>query len=150
MQPSGARLAAILRPGRAVSLSSGSSCTVRSKRSFCRPYCRALNVGDPLDESTNVGPVVPLGDAERVEQGIEEVVAVEAKLLAGGQPRGALLEPTVLTPTQRTLKVNSLDVFVPLVTVEPYDEFEQALGRVNDSAFARQASVLTHNGRPIF
>lgn len=114
------------------------------------PRVRSLKVGDPLEETTDVGPMITLGDAERVERWIEEAVTGGARILAGGGRQGAVVEPTVLTATTPAMKVNCLEVFAPVVTLEPYNEFEQALARVNDSPFGLQAGVFTRDARAIF
>jgi acyl-CoA reductase-like NAD-dependent aldehyde dehydrogenase len=114
------------------------------------PKVRALKSGDPLDEATDVGPLIRPADAERVEQWIKEAVAAGAELRCGGKRTGSVLEPTVLTRTQPGMKVNCLEVFAPVVTVEPYDDFTEAVRRVNDSPFGLQAGVFTRDARLIF
>ncbi len=111
---------------------------------------RKLKTGDPLDESTDVGPMITEADAIRATQWVEEAVAAGATLLCGGQRHGSLMEPTVLTNTQPTMRVNCVEVFAPVLTVEPYDDFNEALRRVNDSAFGLQAGVFTRDARLIF
>ena len=56
----------------------------------------------------------------------------------------------MLTNTRPEMRVNCLEVFAPVVTVEPYDDFDEALRRVNDSPFGLQAGVFTHDARLIF
>jgi acyl-CoA reductase-like NAD-dependent aldehyde dehydrogenase len=111
---------------------------------------RKLKAGDPLDESTDVGPMITEADAIRATQWVEEAVAAGAKLLCGGRRQGSVMEPTVLTGTQPNMRVNCVEVFAPVVTVEPYDDFNEALRRVNDSAFGLQAGVFTRDARRIF
>ena len=89
-------------------------------------------------------------DAVRAAQWIEAAVGDGATLLCGGQRQGSLLEPTVLTKTKRTQKVNCAEVFAPVVTVEPYDGFDEAVERVNDSPFGLQSGLFTHDARLIF
>ncbi len=114
------------------------------------PRVQKLKLGDPLDESTDVGPMISRGDAERTEQWVSEAVEAGAELLAGGKRHGSLLEPTVLTATRPDMKVNCLEVFAPVVTVEPYDDFGAAVKRVNDSSFGLQAGVFTRDAKLIF
>ncbi|HEY4682832.1 MAG TPA: aldehyde dehydrogenase family protein [Candidatus Acidoferrales bacterium] len=111
---------------------------------------RALEVGNPLDEKTDVGPMIAPADAQRAESWVKEAVAAGAKILFGGERHGALLQPTVLTGTRREMKVNCLELFAPVVTVEPYDDFGQAIEAVNDSRFGLQAGVFTRNIEAIF
>jgi acyl-CoA reductase-like NAD-dependent aldehyde dehydrogenase len=111
---------------------------------------RKLKVGDPLDDSVDVGPMISEASARRAESWIEEAVAGGAKLLTGGQRTGSVLAPAVLAHTQPKMKVNCEEVFAPVVVVEPYDEFEEAIRRVNDSAYGLQAGVFTHDSKLLF
>jgi len=114
------------------------------------PKVKALKTGDPLDEATDVGPLIRPADAERVGGWIKEATAAGAKLACGGNRTGSVLEPTVLTDTQKTMKVNCQEVFAPVVTVAPYDSFDEAVAEVNDSPYGLQAGVFTSDARLIF
>jgi acyl-CoA reductase-like NAD-dependent aldehyde dehydrogenase len=114
------------------------------------PRIEALKLGDPLDEKTDVGPMISQEAARRAEQWIGEAASGGAKLLAGGKRRGSFLQPAVLTGTQREMRVSCEEVFAPMVLVEPYDEFDEALERVNDSRYGLQAGVFTSDARLIF
>ncbi len=111
---------------------------------------RKLKVGNPLDDATDVGPMIRELDAMRAEEWVQEAVAAGAALQCGGHRRGALFEPTVLANTRPEMRVNCLEVFAPVVTVEPYDDFLDAVRRVNDSPFGLQAGVFTNDARLIF
>jgi acyl-CoA reductase-like NAD-dependent aldehyde dehydrogenase len=80
---------------------------------------------------------------------VDEAVKAGAKVLAGGKHKGAFVEPTVLTGTTADMRVNCAEVFAPVVTVEPYEDFRQAIEQVNSSSFGLQAGVLTHDARLI-
>ena len=111
---------------------------------------KALKVGNPLDESTDVGPMIDEKAARRAAEWIDEAVRGGAKILTGGNRHGSVLEPAILTNTKPKMKVNCQEVFAPVVTVEPYDDFDDALGRVNDSPFGLQAAVFTRDAKRIF
>ncbi len=114
------------------------------------PRVERLKVGDPLDETTDVGPMISEADAHRAVEWVEQAVAGGSKLLCGGKRRGSLVEPTVLTATRPEMRVNCLEVFAPVVTVEPYDDFADAVRRVNDSSYGLQAGIFTRDARLLF
>ena len=101
--------------------------------------------GDPSDEATEVGPLVRLSEAERVESWIKEAVENGAKLVAGGERRGSMITPAILTGTKPGMKVRDEELFGPVVAIEPYDDFEQALADVNHSKYGLQAGLLTRD-----
>jgi len=107
---------------------------------------KALKVGDPRDDHVDVGPLIRESDAVRVMEWIAEAVGDGAKLLCGGKRDGAFVSPAVLTGTRPHHKVNREEVFGPLVTVEPYGTFADALERANDSRYGLQAGVFTGDG----
>jgi len=111
---------------------------------------RKLKTGNPLDEATDVGPMIRETDAVRAEQWVQEAASSGARLLCGGHRQGSVFDPTVLTGTQADMRVNCEEVFAPLVTVEPYDNFDDALRRINDSPYGLQAGVFTRDARLIF
>jgi acyl-CoA reductase-like NAD-dependent aldehyde dehydrogenase len=110
----------------------------------------ALKMGDPLDASTDVGPMINDEAAKRVSQWVDEAVASGARLLAGGKGTGAFYEPTVLTHTRPEMKVNYEEVFGPVIVIEPYDDFADAIRRANDSRYGLQAGVFTEDTRLLF
>ncbi len=102
-----------------------------------------LRLGDPADEPTDVGPMIRLEDAEKAEAWVAEAVAEGAKVVCGGKRSGTLFAPTVLTGTKETQRVNCQEIFAPVVTVEAYDDFGEALARVNRTPYGLQAGVFT-------
>jgi acyl-CoA reductase-like NAD-dependent aldehyde dehydrogenase len=104
-----------------------------------------LETGDPANEATEVGPMIRVSDAERVEAWVKEAVEAGAKLLAGGERKGSMMMPTVLTGTAPGMKVRDEEVFGPVVTVEPYEDFEEALAAVNHSKYGLQAGLMTRD-----
>src|SRR6266567_2506336 len=109
-----------------------------------------LKVGDPLDESSDLGPLIRESDAIRAADWIQEAVRGGARLLCGGKRKGSLLEPTVLTGTRPDMKVNCQEIIAPVVTVEPYGEFEEALRQINSSAYGLQAGIFTRDAKLMF
>jgi acyl-CoA reductase-like NAD-dependent aldehyde dehydrogenase len=111
---------------------------------------KQLKMGYPLDESTDVGPLIRESDAIRTINWIEDAVRAGARLLCGGGRKNLVVEPTVLTGTKPDMKVNSQEVFGPVVTVEPYNDFDDALRKVNNSAYGMQAGVFTRDAKLLF
>jgi len=111
---------------------------------------KQLRVGDPLEETTDVGPVIRDGDAQRITDWIQEAVRSGARVLHGGTRRGSLIEPTVITGTRLDMKVNCQEIFGPVVTVEPYQEFDEALRLINSSPYGLQAGIFTRDAKLMF
>ena len=109
-----------------------------------------LKVGDPLDESSDLGPLIRESDAIRATDWIQEAVRGGARLLCGGKRKGSMLEPTVLTGTRPDMKVNCQEIFAPVVTVEPYKDFGAALREANNSPYGLQAGLFTRDAKLIF
>ncbi len=106
---------------------------------------RALAGGDPMNESTFLGPLITEQDALRVESWIEEAVAAGAKVLAGGGRDGRTVEATLVERVPRSAKLSCQEVFGPVATLEPFADFGDALAAVNDSEFGLQAGVFTRD-----
>ena len=80
-----------------------------------------------------------------MEAWIKEAVEGGAKLVAGGERRGSVISPTILTGTQKGTKMRDEEAFGPVVTIEPYSDFEEALAEVNHSKYGLQAGLLTRD-----
>jgi acyl-CoA reductase-like NAD-dependent aldehyde dehydrogenase len=111
---------------------------------------KKLKIGDPLDESCDLGPLIRESDAIRASDWIQEAVRGGARLLCGGQRRGPMLEPTVLTGTRSEMKVNCQEIFAPVVTVEPYDTFDEAIKQINNSPYGLQTGIFTRDVKLLF
>jgi acyl-CoA reductase-like NAD-dependent aldehyde dehydrogenase len=111
---------------------------------------KTLNVGDPMEDATDVGPLIRESDAVRAADWVQEAVRGGARLLCGGTRKGSILEPTVLTGTKPDMKVNCQEVFAPVVTVEPYSDFNEALRLINHSPYGLQAGIFTRDANLMF
>lgn len=109
-----------------------------------------LRTGDPLEESTDLGPLIRESDAARAADWVQEAVRGGARLLCGGTRRGSMMEPTVLAGTKPDMKVNCQEIFAPVVTVEPYTDFDTALRQINNSPYGLQAGIFTRDAKLIF
>lgn len=110
----------------------------------------ALKVGDPLDEATDVGPMIDEASAENVAEWVSEAVKAGATVLAGGTRQGNLMQPTVMSNVQSEMRVCAQEVFAPLMTVVPYENFEDAVKEVDNSDFGLQCGVFTRDLKNIW
>ena len=109
------------------------------------PKVEALVVGDPADETTDVGPLID-GDArERVLAWIEEARAGGAEILTGGDLDGELLRPTVIANPAPHLKVSCEEVFGPVCTVTRYETLDEAVELANGTRYGLQAGIFTRD-----
>ena len=110
------------------------------------PLVDALVVGDPLDEATDVGPVIDSASADRVLEWIAEATQLGARVVRGGErlPEGpAMIAPTVLDGVAPFARVMRDEVFGPVIAVCVYDRVEDALMIANDSPLGLQAGIFT-------
>jgi acyl-CoA reductase-like NAD-dependent aldehyde dehydrogenase len=104
-----------------------------------------LKAGDPWDESTDVGPMISEGEAVKAQDWVGEAVRRGAKVLAGGERRGPVLEPTLLVDVPSDARVVCDEIFAPVVSVLPFDTFDQAIELVNAAPYGLQAGVFTRD-----
>ncbi len=113
-------------------------------------HTKKLRLGDPLDEATDLGPMIDLESAKRTEEWVAEALNKGAKLACGGSRRGSLFEPTVLENVLPELRISCLEAFAPIVIVSPYRDFSEALGSVNSSVYGLQTGVFANDLKKIF
>ncbi len=110
---------------------------------------KAQKVGDPRDPAVDIGPMISLRDAERAENWIHEAQKAGASVLVGGERVGTMFPPTVMTETAPDMRVNCDEVFAPVVTVSPYESWDDAVTIINDSPYGLQAGVFTNDVKRI-
>jgi len=101
--------------------------------------------GNPLDVATEISSMIDEDNAQRVANWVDEAIANGAKLLCGGKNEGTYFEPTVLTDTKPEMKVCALEVFGPVVSLEKFSDFKQAVGFINNSEYGLQAGIFTNS-----
>ncbi len=106
---------------------------------------RLLKMGDPLDPTTDLGPMVDSTAAGRTQRWVDEAVAMGGKLLLGGEANGTFFPPTILTEVPLSAQVCSNEAFAPLVVAFPVKDLDEAIARVNDSSFGLQTGVFTND-----
>ena len=109
----------------------------------------ALKVGDPLDEGTDIGPVIDAGSADRIHEWLEEAKAAGASVLTGGEHDGNLWQPTVLTNIRDDLRVSCDEVFAPLVGLTPFEDIGAAIDAAGRSEFGLQGGLFTNDMRVV-
>ncbi|MEW6387558.1 MAG: aldehyde dehydrogenase family protein [Thermodesulfobacteriota bacterium] len=115
------------------------------KEIFLNTLAKEVLVGDPAREDTVIGPFIDHAAASRVRQWVAEALEGGATLLTGGLGKGNLMPPTVLENVRREMKVWHQEVFGPVVTLFPFEDFAQALEMANDSSYGLQAGVFTNH-----
>jgi len=111
---------------------------------------KKLKIGNPLDEDTDIGPMINIGAAQQIEEWVNEAVQKGANLVTGGQRNGTIFEPTILENVKPELRISCQEAFAPVVVVSPYKDFEEALTGVNHSIYGLQAGVFTKDLQKAF
>jgi glyceraldehyde-3-phosphate dehydrogenase (NADP+) len=109
-----------------------------------------LKMGDPMEESTDIGPMINLDAAKQTEEWVEEALEDGARLVCGGKREGAMFEPTILENVKPELRISCQEAFAPVVVASPYEDFDLALRSVNDSIYGLQAGVFTNDLKKAF
>lgn len=110
----------------------------------------ALVTGDPADPATDVGPQISEDAARRVESWVAEATGAGARVLTGGDRRGASYPPTILTDVPPDAKIACEEAFGPVMTVTAVDGEEAAYAEANNSRFGLQAGLFTHDLQAAF
>jgi acyl-CoA reductase-like NAD-dependent aldehyde dehydrogenase len=108
-----------------------------------RDSAMRLIVGDPLDQTTDVSALIRPEETDRIESWIREAANASAAILCGGTRNGSVLLPTIIAGGDRHLSVSCKEAFGPVVVVQPYDEWNEAIAAINDSEYGLQAGVYT-------
>jgi acyl-CoA reductase-like NAD-dependent aldehyde dehydrogenase len=111
------------------------------------PKVQALKIGNPLDEATDIGPLIDKGAADRLGAWLEEAKIGGAEVLTGGQRDGNIWQPTVLASIHEDMKVSCQEVFGPIVGLYRYTDVQAAIRAVDASDFGLQAGIFTNDWR---
>ena len=104
-----------------------------------------LRMGDPKEETTQLGPMITEEAAKKAESWIQEAVRSGAVIRTGGTRNGTFLEPTILENVDFEMKVVCEEVFAPIIAVLPFETEEEVISYANDSRYGLQAGVFTNN-----
>ncbi len=106
---------------------------------------RKLVVGDPHDSRTAIGPMISENEAKRAEAWVQEAVAGGARIVVGGERKGALLHPTILTDVRPQMRVLCEEVFAPVVSVIPFRSLEDVIDEVSALPYGIAAGIFTRD-----
>lgn len=113
-------------------------------------YTSQLILGDPKSETTDVSALINPNETDRIDNWVQEAKADGAKLVYGGKQEGTVFQPTILVNTNEKLSVSCNEAFGPVVTVNSYKTWDEAISLVNDSEYGLQAGVYTTNIQKAF
>jgi acyl-CoA reductase-like NAD-dependent aldehyde dehydrogenase len=102
-----------------------------------------VKVGDPLDPTTDLGPMVDDTAVGRTDGWVREALADGARALTGGTPDGRTYPPTVLVDVPKEARICGEEAFAPVVNLFAVDDFDAAVREINDSRFGLQCGVFT-------
>jgi acyl-CoA reductase-like NAD-dependent aldehyde dehydrogenase len=104
-----------------------------------------LVVGDPADPETDVGPMIDEWAAKDAWKRVQTAIESGAEVLLGGKCEGTMFWPTVLANTTPDMEVNREEIFAPVITVTPYDDWDEAIELANDTDYGLQSGIFTQN-----
>ena len=104
-----------------------------------------LKFGDPMNEETDVGPIITVDEVNRIQSWIQEAVEKGAKVAAGGEAEKTVFKPTVVVDVPEETKLFYEEAFAPVVTVKRFKDIDEALKLVNKSNYGLQVGVFTNN-----
>jgi len=106
---------------------------------------QALKSGDPKDPETFIGPMISEGEAERLHGWIKDALDRGATLLCGGERDGNMLQASLLENVPADCDLSAEEAFGPVAILEPFDDYDAVLKKVNDSRYGLQAGIFTRD-----
>ena len=106
---------------------------------------KSYQIGDKMDEATDMGPMINEGEARRVERWVAEAIEKGATVLTGGQRERALMEPTVLENVPTNATIHHEEVFGPAVNLYPVDDLDKAIAEANSVDYGLHAAAFSRD-----
>ena len=106
---------------------------------------KVLKSGDPKNPETFIGPMISEDEAKRLHGWINDAKARGATLLCGGERDGNMLQATLMENVPHDCELSAEEAFGPVAILEPFDDYDAVLKRVNDSRFGLQAGIFTRD-----
>ncbi len=110
---------------------------------------KILNYGNPLKSDTDISDMIDEKNAIRVEKWVNEAQKQGAKIILGGKREKNYYPATVISGTNKKMKVNAEEVFGPVVVIEKFKTLSEAIKLVNDTSFGLQAGIFTNQQNEI-
>lgn len=105
-----------------------------------------LKVGDPSKEDTDMGPMVNINAAKRIEEQVNQMVAEGANIVCGGKREDAYYYPTILDNVTKDMEVaKDMEIFGPVISVIGFDTIDEAIEIANQSSYGLCGCVFTSN-----
>jgi betaine-aldehyde dehydrogenase len=140
-------------------LNSGQTCTALTRMlvsekqypeaaKIAAEIAKGFTVGDPMAETTKLGPLTSQAQLEKVKKYIEKGIAEGAELLAGGAelpegvaPGGYFVKPTVFGRVKNAMTIAQEEIFGPVLSIIPYQDEEDAIRIANDTPYGLAGAV---------
>ncbi|UCG12018.1 MAG: aldehyde dehydrogenase family protein [Deltaproteobacteria bacterium] len=110
-----------------------------------KPEVESIVLGNPLEEQTQMGPMIREHDAIRVENWIQEAVSEGSTLVTGGGRQRSLVSPTVVADVAPNARLSCEELFGPAVAVIRFQDINEAISLANDSEYGLSAGIFTGN-----
>lgn len=112
-----------------------------------KQYVESKKIGNPLEENTELGPIVSISQLEKLENQVEDAIQKGAQLLCGGKrielDNGNYYLPTILTNISKDMKVYNEEVFGPVIPIITFKTLEEAINIANDTQYGLGGYVYT-------
>ena len=106
---------------------------------------RRLQMGDKMDETTDMGPMISEAATLKVSEFVQDAVACGARILTGGESEGPYYQPTVLDKVSADCRISKEEVFGPVVALYAFSDMQEAIDSANDVDYGLQAGVFTRD-----
>ena len=109
-----------------------------------KKLAESVKVGDPMKEDTEMGPMININAAKRIEEQVNTTVAQGATIVCGGKREDAYYYPTVLDNITKDMDVaKDMEIFGPVISVIGFDTIDEAIEIANSSSYGLCGSVIT-------
>ncbi len=106
---------------------------------------KELKMGDPRDENTRLGPMISESAAAGVEEWVAEAIDKGATQLLGGERKGTMFPPTILTGVTKDMHLGCDEAFAPIVIMHEWENFSDAIRDINSSRYGLQCGIFSRD-----